>query len=769
MQYTLHELLMTHKVIVPQIQRDYAQGRATEKEMRKGFVGKLKEALFNNTPLNLDFVYGYTKKASADITAFIPLDGQQRITTLWLLHWFVAPRSNQQVHGEYVSTITTKAQQYLHSFTYETRISSKRFCHALTINTLPSDSSNQLSSIIRDSPWFMASWSSDPTISAMLNMLDTIQEENFDKQQSWQRLVEERTITFDYIDIKADEFRLTDELYIKMNSRGKPLTSFENFKAQFSGLLSSKETEYSADERAYQGTFISYQQYFAFNVDGKWMDLFWTYRRLAAQKIDDSFLNFIYYIGEFLYYKNSGDTEVPAPKREFAFLNTVFSVKQNVDFLFDAFDFLSSLKELPKFFDSVFEKLSPFDSFSKDYFLRAIQNKGFEVKDRVIFYALLSYCNATKTATTCDKLKDFLRVVRNLLQAVRQPNQNKRIEYTTNLRLPNAANYCLFIDELIRQTVAAPAQSVYEVLAEHEFRGFNSEIIAVEKIKAMAIHAHPELKEAIFLLEEHTAIQGNTVNFQFDGADTKKKIAAFLAIWSSKVSNSLIIRSFLTIGDYSVETHDYSFLGSIWYFGSDQNWNRILTATGREERKVVATTLDRFLAAYQRISGSSPTERLQNMVENFQPVAHDWRYYFIKYPTLSANSFFPLNVFTWKDENGFHINSLGNSGKAPLHSYHLNPYEFLIYDHFKALNKVRLNWGRFGEESFLSVVNMVFIESRPEGWQIIPTEKYQLPPELVTEYCLDQRNHSYVLKEMNGKDRIETVIDFVNSLLAERK
>ena len=38
-------------------------------------------------------------------------------------------------------------------------------------------------------------------------------------------------ITFDYIDIKSDEFKLTDELYKKMNSRGKPLTSFENFKA----------------------------------------------------------------------------------------------------------------------------------------------------------------------------------------------------------------------------------------------------------------------------------------------------------------------------------------------------------------------------------------------------------------------------------------------------------------------------------------------------------------------------------------------------------
>jgi uncharacterized protein with ParB-like and HNH nuclease domain len=93
MNLTLRELLNKYKVIVPQIQRDYAQGRDSEIDLRKGFIGKIKQSLeIDAPPLNLDFVYGYTEKINNVTIAFIPLDGQQRLTTLWLLHWYLAPR-----------------------------------------------------------------------------------------------------------------------------------------------------------------------------------------------------------------------------------------------------------------------------------------------------------------------------------------------------------------------------------------------------------------------------------------------------------------------------------------------------------------------------------------------------------------------------------------------------------------------------------------------------------------------------------------------------
>jgi hypothetical protein len=42
--------------------------------------------------------------------------------------------------------------------------------------------------------------------------------------------LKDKAITFYFLPIK--DMGLTDELYIKMNSRGKPLTQFEHFKAE---------------------------------------------------------------------------------------------------------------------------------------------------------------------------------------------------------------------------------------------------------------------------------------------------------------------------------------------------------------------------------------------------------------------------------------------------------------------------------------------------------------------------------------------------------
>ena len=60
-------------------------------------------------------------------------------------------------------------------------------------------------------------------------MLDAISEEFRDTKDIWMKL-KGGAISFYFLPIK--DLGLTDELYIKMNSRGKPLTKFEHFKAE---------------------------------------------------------------------------------------------------------------------------------------------------------------------------------------------------------------------------------------------------------------------------------------------------------------------------------------------------------------------------------------------------------------------------------------------------------------------------------------------------------------------------------------------------------
>ncbi|HSH58501.1 MAG TPA: DUF262 domain-containing protein [Acidimicrobiales bacterium] len=102
---------------IPLIQRDYAQGRRGSKvaEIRARFLDVLYEAAAGKQPVGLDFVYG-------DVTGgtLRPLDGQHRLTTLFLLHWYLAVRSGH-LHEQASWT----------RFSYATRASARLFCERL--------------------------------------------------------------------------------------------------------------------------------------------------------------------------------------------------------------------------------------------------------------------------------------------------------------------------------------------------------------------------------------------------------------------------------------------------------------------------------------------------------------------------------------------------------------------------------------------------------------------------------------------------------------
>ena len=166
-EYTFWQLINEYAIQIPIIQRDYAQGRAFERieEIRNSFLGSIQEALEDNKHLDLDFVYGSMKNDKI----FVPLDGQQRLTTLFLLHWYLAVKENR----------IDKVRQILIKFTYETRTSSREFCNALVndssaLKNVEFKSLEKISDHIQNANWFFMSWQRDPTIKSMLVMLDAI-------------------------------------------------------------------------------------------------------------------------------------------------------------------------------------------------------------------------------------------------------------------------------------------------------------------------------------------------------------------------------------------------------------------------------------------------------------------------------------------------------------------------------------------------------------------------------------------------------------------
>ncbi len=288
-QLTFTQLLERHgRISVPLIQRDYAQGRTDQEEVRKDFLAALHDTLVlpsdsDTLPLNLDFIYGSVDGTNP--TCFRPLDGQQRLTTLFLLHWYLSWRD-----GESEAFQNQLRDGDSSRFGYQVRPSSKEFFDAL-VKYLPSQDPQdiqELSSLLRDQSWYFISWRLDPTIQSALQVLDTIHNFFANKRGLYARLTdtEKPVITFQLLDLR--NFGLSDDLYIKMNARGKPLTPFEAFKAQFEKLL---EQEFPDEACPLNGQVVSASEYFARRMDTRWSDFFWPYRNQQSHVFDDAVMN----------------------------------------------------------------------------------------------------------------------------------------------------------------------------------------------------------------------------------------------------------------------------------------------------------------------------------------------------------------------------------------------------------------------------------------------------------------------------------------------
>ena len=107
---------------IPLIQRDYAQGRKNPQvqQIREKFIGSLFDALDSEDGIDLDFVFGDVvekDQGARKVPTLYPLDGQQRLTTLFLLHCYLA------WHHEAEGT-----QHPWHQFSYATRPGARAFC-----------------------------------------------------------------------------------------------------------------------------------------------------------------------------------------------------------------------------------------------------------------------------------------------------------------------------------------------------------------------------------------------------------------------------------------------------------------------------------------------------------------------------------------------------------------------------------------------------------------------------------------------------------------
>ncbi|MEI0558899.1 DUF262 domain-containing protein [Brachyspira intermedia] len=197
--------LLENNLVIPEIQRDYVWGN--NETVVKRFLNNIK----NNKKLDIGFFYSY--KIYDDSYALI--DGQQRITTLILLYWYL------NIEKEKLQNFKFKVRENCNNFLIRLLKSNKN-----DIENSIQNSQLNLSEKIKNSSWYLSIWNDDPTIKSMLKSLDIINkfiEEN--KEYDIKNNI--NNITFTCLEHNN---RDVETKYILLNSRGATLTLEEQLK-----------------------------------------------------------------------------------------------------------------------------------------------------------------------------------------------------------------------------------------------------------------------------------------------------------------------------------------------------------------------------------------------------------------------------------------------------------------------------------------------------------------------------------------------------------
>lgn len=493
--YSFYELVEKYEVKIPILQRDYAQGRENNIAICENFLKALKESVLQDKTINLDFIYG-----NLDNGTFLPLDGQQRLTTLFLLHWYAAEKEH----------IAGGCREILKKFSYETRLSSRRFCESLLDNTIAIDSAgNSIGEQILDSKWFYLSWKHDPTIRAMLRSIDLIHTTFKEVDGLWPALVKSRKIVFHLLIL--ENFGLSDDLYIKMNARGRLLTPFENLKAEIQDKAIKGEWEASKEE----------SEKFSYKIDGVWTDFLWqNYNK--DHSVDTAHMNFITTlimtklpVGQLV--KGAERIEII---RKLNFSNSARDLinyidQETFDYICETYALYSRLvkgKNVPSL-DIILWRHAP----EGDLLNQILLGNNTSYSHKVLFYAQTKYLMSNPDIHQ-DRYEEWMRVIRNIVSRADLTPDGKRSDIVRSPETFNGAiglvnelaNGCNDIHSFLRSTAISST--------------FAREQVREEVLKAKIIQEHPEHKALIFQTEDNELLRGK-IMFALKCAGYRGKIS----------------------------------------------------------------------------------------------------------------------------------------------------------------------------------------------------------------------------------------------------
>lgn len=361
----LMDILRKCEIVIPDFQREYAQGRCDKHSefVREMFLNDIFGFLKDETKekMELDFIYGRIN----DRNEFFPFDGQQRLTTLFLIYAELC-----RDKGEYADLLSQK-------FRYADRPEAEAYCVSCVRSSEEADKSD----------------SANPSVKGMQEMRKAIKSRIQEEPLSGKEIGKLDSIVF----YAPSDISLSTDIYWKMNSRGKRLTPLERFKSSW---------------------FVKGEEEKAKGIDKITVKFF----NYGLEKYEESFMSLISIMfSSFSLIESKGKDD----KNKINFYDPEL-VPSSAYVAFKTLKDGAYVKSLDKLFEAMSDEGFDLDKFQNNFIesCPSYSTSSYESKGKSLFFDLLKKGNLKEksllfsyllTAGECHQIKDWMRFCANII------------------------------------------------------------------------------------------------------------------------------------------------------------------------------------------------------------------------------------------------------------------------------------------------------------------------------------------------------------------
>ena len=625
-EYNIKNLLQEHIIIVPEMQRDYVWSVTSDN------VYKLLQIINDGNPskTNIGFIYACGQEG-----IFCLIDGQQRLTTLVLLAFYLSLRNNGKYWGAFQEMIASDKDL---RFTYRVRKSADQFMKDLFLSqSCPSfDDIRNLSA---------KKWDNDTSVENMIETLHII--DRYVQMSIFSK--NERTLDFETV-IQNVTFYYTDieqtvqgrDIYITMNSCGQPLAKHERLKPYIIAGNDSLEKS---------------------RTWNTWED--WLYRRAKEFQLDKGAVDIA--MGNFL-----------------RIVYELKTAKQITDNWETAAESVLCFEDVRLYFEALIRLYEFYPESVKDLF------KPAKNKDKTRYFrapkALLqvSYLMSKFQSSELNRMNHLVMMC---LRAKRMKDEDLLL-FLRRYRDSHLDLYS-FVDKYANDSIVTSCLHLHEIrkiqIVQHGTDHTERLLLKAENLDLFYTENYYCLLNALW----DEKFSGSSLEWtKKDDTVFEKRINTFRHIFEKRyialseeakqgcVSNGLIARYLLSLDEYDYYKQD----GVCRILGFRGDWGRRLL-TNAYSCKIVSQMVDNLCNCPPNDIYESMEKQIEATVAVF-PDQHDARYYILKYPnSLLArrggyNKIWLENCWDRKDWNTYHVSIYATEEKWS--GYGISMFESLL-------------------------------------------------------------------------------------------